>query len=372
LFGSQLSLVAAGLLLLSFSGNVLLPFEPTITVRGVMASKGDFFDDVEVQRLLLKHHIRVDVTRRGSREILRENLDDYDFAFPSGQPVASLIENERAARNAHSKTTELFTSPMVLATYREYAETLTSKGIAIRQGAGDTSLYYTLETKKFLETVEAGKTWNDLGTAEFGVTNGNRVLAKNPGVCRANSAGTYLSLVAFVHGDGKIPQSEAEAAQLAERIRPLIEAQGMPESDLFPSYLTLEGKGAGPIVVVYEHQYLAYQIGYQARTGQPDRERVLLYPRQESQTDPKFIATNAAGDRLADVLTTDVELRQRAMELGFRILDDSGRWGSEQLFQFLQQHHVPPPPRPTEVTTVQVPKLPLLEKMIIAVGECAA
>ncbi|MFE4961398.1 hypothetical protein [Streptomyces sp. NPDC056660] len=39
----------------------------TVTVEAKMASKSDFFKDAEVRRLLLRHGIRVDIHRLGSR-----------------------------------------------------------------------------------------------------------------------------------------------------------------------------------------------------------------------------------------------------------------------------------------------------------------
>jgi hypothetical protein len=64
-----LAAVLTGAAVLAVSGNVLLPFERVVTLEGKMASKRDFFEDEEVQRLLLKHHIRVHITSTGSREV---------------------------------------------------------------------------------------------------------------------------------------------------------------------------------------------------------------------------------------------------------------------------------------------------------------
>src|SRR5262249_140460 len=266
------------------SGNLLLPFDPTVTLEGKMASKAALFEDEEFQRLLLKHHIRVHVTRTGSREVATHDIERYDFVFPSGRPSANIIESDRSTQNRYFQTWRLFSSPIVLATYREYAETLAESGVASRQDPGQgRPLYYTLDMERFLDLERNGRTWNGIGIGrqrnEQGqtVANGNRVLAHNPNVCISNSGGTYLALVAFVENKEN-PPDEADAAQVAQKIKPLLTAQGMPEQDLFRSYATPEGKGAAPIIVVYEHQYLAYQLQYQERAGLPDTERVLLYP----------------------------------------------------------------------------------------------
>nr|WP_162600301.1 hypothetical protein [Streptomyces antimycoticus] len=57
----------AGLLALTTGGHLLLPFDGVTTLEGKIASKSEFFEDEKVQRLLMKHGIRVHITRMGSR-----------------------------------------------------------------------------------------------------------------------------------------------------------------------------------------------------------------------------------------------------------------------------------------------------------------
>ncbi|MFI6511612.1 hypothetical protein ACIBCT_28755 [Streptosporangium sp. NPDC050855] len=367
---------------LHVAGTPAAPADPVVTIRGIMASKQDFFNDEEVQRLLLKHNMRVEVTARGSSEVVYEVVNQktqyYDFAFPSGQPAADLIDSDRRKEGRYVRTTRLFTSPIVLASYREYAETLVRNGVADRHSGGpDRALYYTLDTAKFIELGKRGDTWNDIGigtyTAPSGrsITNGNRVLAQTAGVCRSNSGATYLGLVAFVENDDQPVQTEAEVKRIAKEVRPLIVATGMPESDLWLIYVTPEGKSQGPVVVVYEHQFFAYQQDHRRRTGRPDTERVLLYPKQELQTDPGYISLNTDdGDRLGELLLKDSALRYRMAELGFRVIDGTDTAGTRRLFQLLDSRLVPRPDERTDYTRAELPELPLLGKLLEEVGEC--
>jgi len=57
------SLAVVGLVALLVFANLLLPFERLVTLEGGMGSKADFFEDEQVRDLLLRHHIRVHVTR---------------------------------------------------------------------------------------------------------------------------------------------------------------------------------------------------------------------------------------------------------------------------------------------------------------------
>ena len=111
-------------------GQAGLPLTRIVTIEAKMASKADYFQDPEVQRLLVRHGFRVHITRMGSRGIAAQSYDGYDVVFPSGQPAPDLITRKRAAEGHPATTYRPFVSPVVLGTYREYAETLQDAGIA--------------------------------------------------------------------------------------------------------------------------------------------------------------------------------------------------------------------------------------------------
>ncbi|MEV6396231.1 hypothetical protein AB0M39_15885 [Streptomyces sp. NPDC051907] len=375
-FLPALAAVLTGVVALGVSGNILLPLERIITLEGKMASKRDFFEDEKVQQILMKHHLKVHITSSGSRETAVGDISSYDFVFPSGQPAGDLITRQRAAENAYAKVHRPFVSPIVLSTYREYAQALQSAGIATAQRAAgqDKPLYYVLDMHKFLQAVDKRLRWNDIGIRDQGIANANRILAQSPDVCGANSAGTYLALVAFTWrsgASGEVPATDEEADARARAIKPLME-QGLPAADVFRTYLSAEGKGIAPVVVAYEHQFLAYQLRYQAESQKVDSERVLLYPASQFVTQPQFIALNKDGDRLGELITRDPELRQRAMELGFRILDPTGEVAGDQLTRFLEDRGVPVPSVESDDTRSSMPRLRLLERMISIVGDCPA
>lgn len=77
-----LAVVLVGGAVLARSGNAALPTERIVTLEGRMASKRDFFEDPEVQRILMRHHIRLHITSSGSREVAVRDLSAYDFVFP--------------------------------------------------------------------------------------------------------------------------------------------------------------------------------------------------------------------------------------------------------------------------------------------------
>jgi hypothetical protein len=375
LVASVLMLVAGlvGVGVLLPTGNLLLPFVATVTIEGKTGSKGDYFLDEQVQRLLLAHHIRVHITQTGSRDVAVHDIEQYDYVFPSGQPAADLILNDRNSTTPpkYVRVFRPFTSPVILATYREYAETLRANGIATPQDSSPDPLYYRLDLAKFLDLVAVpGTTWNTIGLQKTGVSNGNGILAHSPNICSSNSSGTYMGLVAFVENGNQIPRNIDDADRLANQIKPKVTAQGLAAADLFRTYITPEGKGVAPIVVVYEHQFLAYQLDQQARTGSVDRSRVLLYPTTNFLAQPQFIALDPLGDRLGQLVTTDSALRKRMVELGYRVLAPTPDAEALPLDAYLRSQNVPVPSSGNDDTTAVLPELPIFEEMIKITGGC--
>ncbi|MFD2689402.1 hypothetical protein ACFS5L_31880 [Streptomyces phyllanthi] len=386
-----------GLVLLMVSGNLLLPLHRVVTIEAKMASKRDFFQDPEVKRLLMKHGFRVHITNMGSREIAVQDIEGYDVVFPSGQPAADLITRRRARANRPALTYRPFVSPIVLATYRDYAEALRNTEVdggrvAVPQpGSGDRPLYYTLDMERFLKLAKGegdlggqrsqgsgegrqaragGYRWDDIDPGHRHVRNGNKILAQTPDICEANSAGTYLGLVAFVEYGNDAPDTVEKAEELARNIKPLLVEQGLPSSERAETYLSVDGKSLAPISVIYEHQFLAHQIQYEAKEGRTDDERVLLYPSTRFVTEPQLVALSPDGARLGELIRDDPELQHRAMELGFRGRDAQSDATSDQLAEFLTERRIPVPVTSADDTRAVLPRLSLLERMVQIVGDC--
>ncbi|GAA4049023.1 hypothetical protein [Streptomyces shaanxiensis] len=394
-----LPLALAGLIALLVTGNALRPFDRITTIEARMASKSDYFKDPEVQRLLLKHGLRVDIHRLGSRGIATQSLNGMDVVFPSGQPAAKLILNrqDRSVRSVRP-----FVTPLVLGTFRAYAETLQKAGVATPQPTtdGGRTLYYDLDMREFMglldgrtgkndqdevgdqdgdDVAERADTWNGIGFDEAGGrSNSGRVLVRTSSVCESNSAGTYLSILAFVAnndstpGAGEADEAKAmqEAADVSRKIKPLIDLQGMWADEQADSYLSDLGESIAPISLIYEHQYLAHQIEYERKYGKQDTDRVLLYPTPYALTEPQLISLSDKGDRLVRVIEEDPALRQRAIELGFRVRFSGEDGTSDQLNDYLGEHGIQVPTPNRDETKVYEPDLDVLQEIINSVGSC--
>jgi hypothetical protein len=392
-----LPLALAGLISLMVTGNALRPFERITTLEARMASKSDFFRDPEVERLLLEHGIRVDIHLLGSRGIATQSLKDMDVVFPSGQPAAKLVLD----RQDHSvRSVRPFVTPLVLGTFRDYADTLVKAGVATPQQApgGGSTLYYDLDVRAFMGLldgrvgdrttadqdgdgrVEGADTWNGIGFDRAGGrSNSGRILVRTSNVCESNAAGTYLSLLAFVANRNSTPGTQnvndPKLAQdavtdLAAKIKPLISLQGMWADEQAESYLSDLGESIAPISLIYEHQYLAHQIAYHDQHGKQDTDRVLLYPTPYALTEPQLISLNEKGDRLVRLIEQDAELRDRAIELGFRVRFSGEEGTSERLNTYLRDHGIQVPVPNRDQTKSYEPDLDVLERIINYVGTC--
>ncbi|MGW6425068.1 hypothetical protein ACWF82_20535 [Nocardia sp. NPDC055053] len=360
-----------GLLVIALTPFVVRPDPEPVVVRGKMGSKVDFFRDSEVQKILAHNNFDVRVDSSGSREVAVHDIDDYDFVFPSGQPAADLITRNRQQSNKYVQEYVLFSSPIVLATFRPFAQALSDAGVAepVSRGRFD-PLYYKIDIGKFVALAEQGKSWDSIGIGRYGSGSGNVVVAHTSDVCVSNSGGTYVAVVAYAKYGQEFtaPKNESQVVEFAEGVKPIYAAQGAPIGNRMPYYLSPEGKAIAPVVAIYEHQYLAYQLN--RPDGKPDEERVLLYPRVHFETQPRLLALNDTGRKLAQLLHSDPKLRTRAVKLGFRMLDSSNDIASAELNDLLVSRGLQAPAS-ADSTHVSLPPFDVFEKFVVAVGGCS-
>lgn len=367
-FAISAATALVGAIALFAGGTVGLPLQQVVVITGKLASKAEFFTDEVVRRELMAHGIQVHITKAGSRAVATGGVDQYDFVFPSGQPAALLIKEQRRAERKFAKVHKPFFSPIVFGTYREYAEALL-KRLGGPVPEKDDRLYFTVDMAALVELMHQGVRWSDLDQRPR-LNNGNQVLVQTPDVCSANSAATYLGLLVFVVNGQRPPVDEAEALALADQVKPFLIGQGLPGDDMSMQYLAPEGRGLAPIAVFYEHQYLAHQIRHVRQNGKPDANRVLIYPEAQLQTVPEYIALTEKGDRLGQLISNDPALKQRALELGFRVFEPDGSLSAGRLAEHLDSLGLPAPDSGVSDTETFLPPLPLLEKMIERVGGC--
>lgn len=339
--------VAGGIFI---SAREQLTARRVIIVRGLIGSeKEEFFQDPQVAAALRKGGIVVQIEKAGSRQIATSfNLDEYDFAFPAGVPAAEKIRRERGI----SRSYDVFFTPMAVASWKPIARILEANGISQDQGG-----YSTLDMDRFLQLVKAGQRWKDLANNSAFPVN-KSILIDSTDVRKSNSAAMYLALASYVANGSNVVQSVAEMAQLLPLMESLFLKQGYVEYSSeapFQDYIAM-GMGKSPLVMIYESQFL-----YQAARNGVSSEMVLMYPQPTIFSKHILIPLTPGGERLGELLATDLELQRLAIEHGFRNND------SAYFQQFVRDHNLSVPVSLVDV--IEPPSYEVLERMIQAIEE---
>lgn len=368
----------AGVVALGVVGAHTSPLKPIVEVHGFGGSKARFFEDPVVREILLRHNMRVVVTDLGSRQAahalenaLAADPASVDFVFSSTQASADQTKDVITARGEPPPDSrKVFTSPLVFASYRPYAELLEANGIA-EQLTGTKSHYYNVDLAKFLKLGVRRTTWAQLsehpavraGTTAP-VSSRKIVLVQTTDMCASSGGGTFAGLVAWQLNGSAVVQTVAEADRVAAASASLLREQGQPLTSPFELYTSPQGPDIAPITYLYEHQYLQYQ----ADLGTPDDDLVLLYPDVIASSEPDFIARTEQGRALGEMLTDEgTGLLRRATELGYRVFGDTGdrlnRWLLDRTDGALSYHQ-------SLGTVASMPAADLMDRIIRYVGDC--
>lgn len=319
-----------------------------VQIKGLVGSeKLPFFRDPEVIEALSEQGLEVDVEKAGSRQIaLRQDLKEYDFAFPAGVPAAEKIRREQNV----SKSQSVFFTPMTIASWRPIAEILEQNGIVERRG----DLNFIVDMHGLMGLITSEMRWADLnGSEAYPVNKG--VLVGSTDIRKSNSAAMYLSLASFVLNGDKIVTTEEEVERLLPQLSALFLRQGYMESSSagpYDDYLVM-GPGKAPLVMIYESQFLH-------DAAAPDSvirdDMVLLYPEPTIFTKHILLPFSEGGEKLAEVLTNDPKLQRLAIKHGFRNRD------VKAFREFVSENHLRVPE--TLVKVVEPPSYEILENTI--------
>jgi hypothetical protein len=273
-----------------------------------------FFTDERVQKILARNRLPVQPVRVGSRDMAAKvgAADQPAFFMASGVVAANMVVDaaRKAGRNATQSTP--FHTPLVVASWEPVARILVANGIARPLSPK----VYGLDMDKLTRVMLAKQRWRDLKASDAYAVS-RSVLVSTTDIRRSNSAAMYLALTSSaINGDVVADRTQAQrlAAQLAE----LFKRQGFQENYVngaFDDYLAI-GMGKTPLAFVYEAQMLA-----QGLKGGLRPEMVLLYPQPTIVNKQVFVALDDRSRQLAALLSTDKELQQIALELGFRTGD---------------------------------------------------
>lgn len=295
----------------------LKPVE-TVTLKGYISLDAEaYFNDERVVRRLASQGLRVEATRKGSRDmpgLLAAGSEPPDFFIPSGVTATSLVVEAARRRGLPVEQTTPFRSPLVLASWQPIARILVANGVASELGPK----VYGVDTARLVELMLSRKRWQELKeSSSYPVSRGVLVSSTDPR--RSNSGVLYLALTSWAANHGEVAADRATGRKLALQVAELFKRQGYQENFVDGNFDDYTGIGIGksPLAFVYEYQMVRYAL---KRSG-IDADMVLMYPQPTIMDKEVFVSLNDRARKLGELLTGDAELVGLAAEHGFRIND---------------------------------------------------
>lgn len=322
----------------------------TTEVTGVIGSeKAAFFADPDVVARLEELGYSTDIRTGGSREIATTDLDGVDFAFPSSDPSAEVLQRNNKVERQYRP----FYSPMVVLSYRPVVSALEDAGVAAKADDGT----WQLDMSAYLDLTAERTRWRDLPGDPIGSGRGE-VLIRTTDPRTSNSAAMYLVVTSYLLNGEEVVQNTDPEPDLVDEAARLFVAQGSPPESSqqpFDEFVAL-GAGHTPLLWAYESQYITARTG----SGLPD-DVVLLYPGPTTVATHTLLPLTEEGGRLGKLLTEDPRLQRLAVEHGFRTTD------TKQFTDLVQQQDLPVRDQVADV--VSAPTYEVVEGLISAVEE---
>lgn len=283
--------------------------QPADVVHGyVGGEKINFLQDPEVVRLLAsRYQINLDIRKAGSIDMIQADLTGQDFLWPSSETPVQLYTEKYGAPLQEEM---IFTTPIVLYSYREVGDALVQAGM----GRQEQDVYY-VDIAKLIQAILKDKTWADIGLPSLY----GDVMIDTTDPSKSNSGNMFAGLVATILHKEKMVH-EKDVQDIAPDLQAIFAKLGYmstSSADLFSLYLR-NGMGDKTITAGYENQLLEF-TKMNAQTWQAVQgEFIVLYPEPTIWSSHVMIALNDQGTRLITALK-DPDIQRLAWEQhGFR------------------------------------------------------
>lgn len=263
------------------------------------SEKGNFLDDAEVAKALLRRGLRVDYAKAGSIEMVTGGFhakglegQGVDFLWPSSQAALEIYLD--TASNPRGRADLVFSSPLVLYTWKGIPEALGAAGMVTAENGVD----WLTGFPELVAAIEAGKTWAELGLPSLP----GRAAITSTDPARSNSGLLFAALVATLL-NGESPDEE-EMKRLAPRVAALFRRLGYMEHStgvLFEQYLRI-GPGQYPMILGYENQLVEFRLENPELWKSLEGRVRVLYPVPTIWSSHPLIALDAPGESLLRAL----------------------------------------------------------------------
>mgnify|MGYP000326087768 CR=1 FL=1 len=291
------------------------PQQAKIIVTGKAGSeKITFLQSEEMQKVLRKHGLQVNVRKAGSVEMMRET-SGQDFLWPASQVN---VEFFTGSGGRSLSTENIFNSPIVLYSWDIVTDTLVKNGIVEhREGVN-----YIVDLPKLLALIVDHKSWKDIGLSQLY----GKMIIRTTDPTKSNSGNMFAALVANTLNKGEVVTADTVDNVLPE-VKKLYARLGHMEHSsavLFNMFLQ-QGVGAYPLIVGYENQLVEYSLEHREALELLRKRVRILYPVPTIWSTHPFIALTENGKKMIQALKSS-DAQELAWEKhGFR----SGLMGVE-------------------------------------------
>jgi hypothetical protein len=268
--------------------------------------KADFLNDPEVAKILAdKYGMRADIRVRGSLELACDVplVPEDDFVW-LGDSVA--LERYKECNGLLLSTDNIYYSPIVLYSWTDIVDALVAEGVA--QHNPDDS--YTVDFAQLVQLIEAEQTWKDIGLPDLH----GRISVQTTDPARSNSGFLFAGLLTSTMNGGNVV-TDVTIGPLLPRVQAFILRGGyLPgtSAELWDQFL-ITGKGAKPIVTLYESQIIEHVIQNPTHLEFINQDVRILYPRPTVWATHPFVARTNNGEQLMKALK-DPEIQRLAWE----------------------------------------------------------
>lgn len=284
-----------------------------ITAKGLIGSEklGLFENEDFKSTTNEKYGLTFDVNKAGTYDqvnLSKEQLEKYDFLFPSNQVALEVFKNNGHKSN---KSEIAFNTPIVLYTRKVVADALIKQNI-VTENKG----IYEVNMKKLAELVKNETSWNDIDVDIYG-----NVLIDTTDPNKSNSGNVFLALLANSLNDGKVVD-ETSLNEIKTEIKTIYNKLGYMQSnsqDIFDQFLR-QGVGAYPIIAGYENQILEFSKQNPEVFNKVKDDVVIMYPSPTVWSSHVFISLtengNVALDSLMDEDIQNIAWQQHGFRTG--------------------------------------------------------
>jgi len=240
-----------------------------VTIKGyVGGEKSGLLQNEKVIGILSrKYGVKLDWSKAGSMEMVRDSVQTADFLWPSSEVALAYY---KMTHGDLVKSENVFNSPIVLYSWDVVADALVKQNIAtVRDG-----IYYVTDLPRLLNLAVDGRKWSEVGLTQlYGKVS---IFSTDPE--KSNSGAMFAGMLTNVLC-GEVVDS-ASAAAVIPKVKAYFASQGYMEhssSDLFQQYLST-GVGAKPIIVGYESQIVEFSVQNASQWPSIKNKVRILYP----------------------------------------------------------------------------------------------